>query len=274
MKRLFLFIPITLFITVLIFETLNAFDDGIVNLTRRRGNNEGCTCHGLTVSAPVKATITGPSSVRAGDTAEFRLKITGGPLVRGGCDISAANGLVITSPLDTMLQRMLASANVYELTHKWPKLPASDTVTFIYRYIAPNTPGSFDTLYANANSVNYDSLDTGDLWNYAADKVISITSSIGIINISETPSGFSLSQNYPNPFNPVTKIRFSTKENGNARLAVYDLTGKEVSVPVNGYIRAGSYELSFDGRGLSSGIYFYRFTAGGHSETKKMILAK
>ncbi|MCE1164019.1 MAG: T9SS type A sorting domain-containing protein [Bacteroidetes bacterium] len=274
MKKIFIFVSILLFITILVFETLNAFNDGIVNLTRRRGNTEGCTCHGLSTSAQVHAFITGPSSVRAGDTAEYRLKITGGPLVRAGCDISAANGLVIVSALDTMLQRIQATVGVYELTHKWPKLTAADTVTFIYRYIAPNTPGTFDTLYANANSVNFDSLDTGDMWNYAADRIISITSSIDVRNISTNAADFRLMQNYPNPFNPATKIVFSIRESGNAKLSIFDLTGREVASPFNGYMRAGTYEYTFSGNGLAGGVYFYRLISGGFTETKKMILTK
>ncbi len=283
MKKIFLFASAVVFLSTLVFETLKAFDDGFVNLTRRRGNTEGCTCHGFSASPQVQAFIDGPSSVRAGDTVEYSVRITGGPLVRAGIDISAANGSVILSSSDTTLKRVLASANVYELTHRFPKQPLLDTVIFVYKYIAPNTPGSFDTLYATANSVNHDTTDNGDMWNFADDRIISITSSINIRNITSTAADFTLEQNYPNPFNPETKIRFSVPALNrysitginSIRLAVYDMLGKEVSVLVNGNLNPGKYEVTFDGSKYPSGMYFYVLSsAGSVSTTKKMMLLK
>jgi len=283
MKKIFIAASTVVFLSVLFFETLKAFDDGFVNLTRRRGNTEGCTCHGFSASTQVQAFIDGPSSVRAGDTVEYRIRITGGPLVRAGVDISAANGFVILSVSDTTLKRVLASANVYELTHRFPKQPLLDTVIFVYRYIAPNNPGSFDTLYATANSVNHDTTDNGDMWNFAADRIISITSSINIRNITSAASDFSLEQNYPNPFNPETRIRFSVSAtNGNSitgissvRLAVYDMLGKEVDVIVNEKLNPGKYEVTFDGSKYPSGLYFYVLSFGGNvSAVRKMTLIK
>lgn len=283
MKKIFLFAFALLFILALIFESLSAFDNGFVNLTRRRGNTEGCTCHGFSSSPQVQAVIEGPSSVRAGDTVEYKVKVAGGPLIRAGVDISAGNGLVILSPADTVLKRVLASTNVYELTHRFPKPPLLDTVTFVYRYIAPNTPGSFDTLYSTVNSVNNDTTDNGDMWNFSSDKIISITSSINIRSITSAASDYSLEQNFPNPFNPSTKIRFSVPArngkpiNGSSlvRLVVYDMLGKEVSVLVNGNMNPGKYEVTFDGLQHTSGVYFYVFSSGGNAPISgRMMLLK
>ena len=93
-------------------------------------------------------------------------------------------------------------------------------------------------------------------------------------------SEFELSQNYPNPFNPTTKIRFtipvtlSGVEGSLVTLKFYDVLGNEVATLVNEEKPAGSYEVEFDGRKLSSGIYFYRLQAGSFAETKKMVLLK
>jgi hypothetical protein len=103
-----------------------------------------------------------------------------------------------------------------------------------------------------------------------------LTTSISQISNS-IPDRISLHQNYPNPFNPSTKIRFDItqgKSNNAVRLAVYDITGREVVLLVNQKLSAGSYEYTFDARGMTSGIYFFRLNAGDHSETKKMTLLK
>jgi hypothetical protein len=93
-------------------------------------------------------------------------------------------------------------------------------------------------------------------------------------NQSETPNEYSLSQNYPNPFNPVTKIDFSIPKNGLVTIKIYDILGKEVDVLVNKEFSAGVYSIDYDASKLSSGIYFYKITAGDFSKTKKMMLIK
>jgi len=85
---------------------------------------------------------------------------------------------------------------------------------------------------------------------------------------------FELSQNYPNPFNPTTKIKYLIPEISFVRIKVYDVLGNEVVTLVNEEKPVGSYEIKFDGTGLTSGIYFSRLQAGSFVETKKMILIK
>ena len=98
---------------------------------------------------------------------------------------------------------------------------------------------------------------------------------IGIQNIStETPAKYSLSQNYPNPFNPMCNVQFSMYKAGNVRLVVYDVQGREVQTLVNEKLRAGTYEVKFDGSALNSGVYFYKLSTEGFTETKKMTLIK
>lgn len=85
---------------------------------------------------------------------------------------------------------------------------------------------------------------------------------------------YMLGQNYPNPFNPVTTIRYQTVREGRVTMMVYNLIGQEVSTPVDGEKAPGAYEVRFDGGKLPSGIYFYRMSARGYSEVKKMLLLK
>jgi hypothetical protein len=97
---------------------------------------------------------------------------------------------------------------------------------------------------------------------------------------SELPSSYSLYQNYPNPFNPSTKIRFEIPlSKGGQRglysmLKVFDILGKEVATLVNEKLQPGTYEVTFDGSNLTSGIYFYKLTSGDFMSIKKLVLLK
>ncbi len=98
---------------------------------------------------------------------------------------------------------------------------------------------------------------------------------VSIENLSsEIPASFGLEQNYPNPFNPVTRFRYKIDDHRFVKLSVYDLSGKEVAVLLNGYQNPGTYEAEFDGTTFSSGAYFYRIESEGISETRKLILLK
>jgi hypothetical protein len=89
----------------------------------------------------------------------------------------------------------------------------------------------------------------------------------------------SLAQNEPNPFNPQTTIRYTMPSSGNVTLNIYDAGGRLVRSLFNGVKEAGSHNITWNGTDnnnspVSSGIYFYRLTAGKFSETKKMTLLK
>jgi hypothetical protein len=105
---------------------------------------------------------------------------------------------------------------------------------------------------------------------------------LGVQNISsEVPSGYSLGQNYPNPFNPTTVVRFKLSVVSNVLLNVYDVKGREVQTLVNERLQPGTYETTFDGSMLTSGVYFYKISVhhggsstGDFTETKRMLLVK
>jgi photosystem II stability/assembly factor-like uncharacterized protein len=91
---------------------------------------------------------------------------------------------------------------------------------------------------------------------------------------SEIPNKYSLYQNYPNPFNPNTNIKYQILKNEYVSLKVFNILGKEIATLVNEKQSPGTYEISFDGKDLSSGIYFYKLETNGFSDTKRMILLK
>ena len=113
----------------------------------------------------------------------------------------------------------------------------------------------------------------GGLWKRPVSQVI------GVKNISsEIPSEFKLMQNYPNPFNPKTIINYQLSMFNFVSLKVFDVAGKEVAVLVNEKQSAtggpGTYQVEFDGSNLTSGVYFYKLTAGEFTVTKRMVLVK
>jgi hypothetical protein len=92
--------------------------------------------------------------------------------------------------------------------------------------------------------------------------------------VAVIPKDYKLDQNFPNPFNPSTMINYSIPKNSYVTLKIYDMLGREVSSLVNEYKEAGEYSYNFSGKEYSSGIYFYKLTAGDFTSTKKMMLNK
>lgn len=91
---------------------------------------------------------------------------------------------------------------------------------------------------------------------------------------SRLPVDINLTQNYPNPFNSSTTIGFVLSGPRDVRITVYDILGREVRTLMDGNLRAGKYSVIMDASELSSGIYFYKLTAGDIVEEKSMLLLK
>ncbi len=94
-------------------------------------------------------------------------------------------------------------------------------------------------------------------------------------SIALTAQDYSLTQNYPNPFNPSTTFSFAMKNAEQTTVKVFNLVGQEVATLFNGVAQPNQiYTMKFDGKDLSSGIYFYSLRSGSRNEVKKMMLMK
>ncbi len=167
-----------------------------------------------------------------------------------------------------------ALANGYNTTQEKPEgLAILNDSTFVmtndndYSINSPNIDG----LIVNTNSVTtaYRFRVTGNL------KIAGFVSPLtGLTPITTVADRFTLSQNYPNPFNPNTNIKFSLPKQTIVQLKVFDVLGREVASLVDEQLNIGEYSVDFNATGLSSGIYFYKLTAGEFVTSKKMMLIK
>ena len=93
-------------------------------------------------------------------------------------------------------------------------------------------------------------------------------------------TGFMMDHNYPNPFNPVTVIRYSVPEPSTVSLVITDALGRIVVEERNQGVEKGMHEYTFDGSGLSSGVYVATMTmtgiatGGTYTKTIKMALTR
>ena len=267
---------LSIFLSIIIYANIN-YQHGINGMTLRDGGI-GCICHDLTPTDTVNVWIEGLDTVFRGETARYRILITGGPAVAGGFNIASYFGELDT--VDTLTQKILG-----ELTQISPNLFKNDTVSWNFLYTAPDSL-LVDTLYSVANSVNRDSIPSNlDQWNFGENFIVHVVDKpVYVQDKSIQPEKFILYQNYPNPFNPSTKIKFTISAAGTQRavsvqLKVYDILGNEVANLVNEEKTEGSYEVEFNSnsgsaQNLSSGIYYYQIKAGSFIQTNKMLLMK
>jgi len=130
--------------------------------------------------------------------------------------------------------------------------------------------GCFNYAFGN---FRLDPRDTTDI-------VVLVPCTAGVDDVTEGTRGeLRLYQNAPNPFAGATVVRFAVPSQMRARIAVYDVQGREVDVLTDSVMEPGSHQVQWNGtdrhgRQVSSGIYFYRFTTPNAVMHKKMVMLK
>jgi len=103
---------------------------------------------------------------------------------------------------------------------------------------------------------------------------------ITVIDVTtQTPSQINMEDPYPNPFNFCTHISFSLPEATEIRLGIYDLTGREIALLLNGQISAGRHRIQWNGKNANgipatSGVYLLRLETPSGVKVSKMTLVK
>ncbi len=244
-----LLINLSFFILAISSITYYAYQTGITGRTRKTANN-GCYCHGVEPFGAV-VSINGPDTLQVGQTANFTLVITGGPLAAGGTNIAAKSGSLNTT--DATLQKLNG-----ELTHVSPLAAASGKVTFTFSYTAPAFEVK-DTIFANGNSVNLSATPSGDNWNFAPAKAITILNAVPVeltsFTATITDNNISLNWITTTEVNNQgfevqrTDGKYKTPEEKQWLTVAY-INGKGNSLEVNKY--------NFEDRNLTNGTYSYR----------------
>ena len=145
------------FFGVLVYAGIE-YSTGITGVTEKNG--DGCTCHNLTPEPTVWVRIEGPDTLLQGQTAQYTLKLSGGPAINGGFNVAAYSGVL---NLDGTGVQKIGD----ELTQTSPLAFVDSVVSWTFSFTAGNT-NYMDTLYSVANSVNGNGNPSGDQWNFGA----------------------------------------------------------------------------------------------------------
>jgi FlgD Ig-like domain len=172
-------------------------------------------------------------------------------------------------------------------TGLWLRYP--NTFAAATRFATKYTPTGTDSARSIHMAFNYNNIEeTGERYRLIKDIVngyfkINACYYATAVETEPTPSPVLadvLHQNAPNPFNPVTTIRFSVAQAGQATIHIYSVGGTLVRTLVKGHHAPGSYSVRWDGRDdngrrLASGVYFYKLeTPSGVTGSKKLIMLK
>ena len=153
------------------------------------------------------------------------------------------------------------------------------------KFLMPKTAGDVSITGGTLNQI--DTSDSIDV--YYVDVVIQ-PNSVKAVTITldpsavDEPSGIepktmSSLKSYPNPFNPDVDLSFTLSKAGPVNLSVFDISGREVSVLVDGFVDAGRHSIRWDGtdrlgKPMPSGVYVVRLDTGSAIETTKAVLAR
>jgi len=162
----------------------------------------------------------------------------------------------------------------------------------VYRKLASETAFSATPLATVTATTHNDSHTATGIYDYVVKAVyagdqLSEASNMATVDVdilsgnevTTAAKATALHANYPNPFNPSTTISFSVAVDGNVAIDVYNIKGQHVKTLVNRVFASGVHSVVWNGldesgRGVGNGVYFYRMTADGVTQTRKMLLMK
>ena len=178
-------------------------------------------------------------------------------------EVASNDGGIFSTPLEGIQlydghERGISSVGIFDIMGKG-NIPASKTETIVLEI--PENATCLSAVGVNENGEE-------------------VTVKIDNSRKSATlPREFKLYQNRPNPYNPSTIISYDLPREGNVKLEIFNLLGQKVTTLVDEFQSAGHYEVEWNStdavdRALAGGMYFYRLSMDGFSQSRKMLLLK
>ena len=107
-----------------------------------------------------------------------------------------------------------------------------------------------------------------------ADELRYTAGAVWAAQMGQLPEALALEQSYPNPMQTWAQVTFHLPEPAHVNLTVYDALGREVARLVDAALPAGTHDAVLDGRSLSSGVYFYRLSAGTQRRVQQLVVVR
>ena len=209
----------------------------------------------------------------AGDSIGFDIVITGtvnpkypprnliGQLIEGTRNVS----LTWETPLET---NGLLGFLVFRDDAMTPISQLLNTTSFVDINVQD---GVFGNLHYYAVVAIYSGNQMSEPSNFAFVYVVETTNDEDMTSVYFNTT---LYNNYPNPFNPETKIQFEVKNTDNVNISIFNIKGQLVQTLVNDVYTPGRYNLIWNAKNVSSGVYFYKMETNDFTDIKKMLLIK
>jgi hypothetical protein len=264
MKKLLL-IPVFLLGFVLSFSSFTSgseYPNGApAGYTGSPGDGSDCTnCHGGTatpVSGWITSNVPGTGWV-PGTNYTITVSVAGTGSVARGFEVSPqkTDGTLLGT-LTAGTGNKLVGSGKY-VTQSTPITSNPAVWTFTWTAPAAGTgPVTFYGAFAVSKNNTYTS---------------TLTISESTVGISENKESVHLSV-FPNPVTDKVNVSFTTRDAGNVSLALYDMTGNEVSRLMESFLQAGTVTKSFFLKDIvKPGIYFLRVDLGGNIASEKIIV--
>jgi endoglucanase len=183
-----------------------------------------------------------------------------------GVQIAFYNGNTRTSRFD-----VLTGSDGQNWTTAASGLISSGTSLNLQTFSFTGRTAKYVRIVGHGNSVNaWNSYTEVKIQTTTTTRSPLVSSMIDQSTARVIPEGTTLSS-YPNPFRQTNTIVFSLEQSGHAYLSVYDLTGKEIEILVNGSLSAGSHRATFEPRRLPAGIYTLKLVHNGKVITTKLV---
>ncbi len=218
-------------------------------------------------------TIDGPENFMPGETYTFVVTLSDPDQSRWGFELTPLELGSITITDETNTQQSTTNNKSYvkhTFTGTYDEVD-DGPVSWSFDWTAPEDPPEEITFYAAGNAANGNGNTTGDfIYTTTFTSMLQVS---GIEDEISLPGQVTLG-NYPNPFNASTIIQYNVPKRGFVSLTVYDLLGKKLTTLVNGYQDSGNRSVTFNADNYPSGLYLYRLSVGGETQTRVMTLIK